>query len=448
MSLDSSDYPNVSVNLSIFDQATGRPVAAPDRKLDTSSFSLNPAGQITGVSESTADVPARYVLDIDTSGSMGEHPERMTRAIALAKAFVGHLGDNDYVKLLTFDKTTSAASPWLKGNDPALVTAIGNVKVPAVHQITNLSDGVKQAAIWANSADGPSVDRREVVIITDADSADNDLPKTTQTLGAALEAQKSPPVFMVGLIPLPVGDSLGSALADVGTQTGGSYQTSDTTKDATTEAATLFAPEWNSTKSTWKVSFTTDPVPGPTQPTETLTVHDTNGDAGTAPPLDYPSTGLFSKTQIDVKRADNSDFGDNPTLTANEKITASVGGYSSWKDGYSLELYVDCGMVNDKVDLTGCSLSAPSPTNGAALEWTIPVTKMAQGHHYAVVRLVASYGGKGYPGPTRTIDFERSGTTWNAAVVVLVGGAAVLLVGAFFITAQRRGGRRTKRAAR
>ena len=148
-SVDSSAYPTVTVNLSIFDKATGRPERAPETALGTGNVSLSPAGQVASVSESTADIPAAYVLDIDTSGSMGEKGSpSMARAKALAQAFVAHLGANDYVRLLTFDVATKASPDWLKGNDPALATNIGKVNWETGK--TNLTDAFQKAVYWAN----------------------------------------------------------------------------------------------------------------------------------------------------------------------------------------------------------------------------------------------------------------------------------------------------------
>jgi hypothetical protein len=265
------------------------------------------------------------------------------------------------------------------------------------------------------------------------------------------------PVFVVGLIPLGVGDPLGSALSDLGTQTGGLYQTSDSTsnkateaEDATAEAATLFVPEWTAIKSTWSVTFSTDPVPDKSQPTETLTVHDTKNETGTTT-LDYPSMGLWSRTTIDVKNDDGSAFQNGATLTADQTVTVGVGGYSGWKGGYHFELYVGCGLVDNdvkrnEVNLTGCTKSKVG-LDKSALPWPMAVSLMPQGTNYAVVRLVTTYGGQDYD-QTSTIYFTRSGTTWNVAVVMLVGGIAVLLVGAFFIASRGRGQKRRKRAAR
>ena len=48
---------------------------------------------------------------------------------------------------------------------------------------------------------------------------------------------------------------------------------------------------------------------------------------------------------------------------------------------------------------------------------------MTQGRHHAYVRLAVTYNGVQYFSPTTTLDFTRSGTTWNIAAVILVGGA-------------------------
>jgi hypothetical protein len=429
-SIDSSAYPSVSVNLSIVDSVTSRPETA----LDTTNVSLSPAGKVTGVSASTADVAAAYILDIDTSGSMYENPARMVRAKALATAFVAHLGANDYVKLLTFDVGTSVITGWLQGNDPALTAKIKN-EVVAKPGVTNLTEGIVQATNLANVNLPAGVQRREIVLITDADSADNDLPTSPADL--KLKLQDSPPFFVVGLLPASkVGSVLSGDLTDVGIDTGGKYQTSDSSKDASTDAATLFQPAWASTKSTWKVAFSADPIPSDKSATEQLTIHGAAGASGSAT-LTYPSTGLFSKSQINVAGLANG-----ASVTRDQTVTISAAGYTAWKGGYQVQLFYDC---DPQPQAAKCIPTKTS--NSATLTWPIPVATMPQGSHHVYVRLAVTYNGVQYFSPTTTLDFTRSGTTWNIAAVILVGGIAVLLIGAFFIASRRRGSRSKQRSA-
>ena len=433
-SIDSSAYPSVSVNLSIVDSVTSRPETA----LDASNVSLSPAGKVTPPSASTADVPAAYILDVDTSGSMGDNPARMVRAKALATAFVAHLGANDYVKLLTFDVGTSEITGWLRGNDPALADSVKNkvvAKPDGKTGVTNLTEGIVQATNLANVNLPAGVQRREVVLITDADSTDNDLPTSPADL--KLKLQNSPPVFVVGLLPASkVGSVLSGDLSDVGIDTGGKYQTSDSTKDAATDAATLFQPAWASTKSTWKVAFSADPIPSDKSATEQLTIHDAAGASGTTT-LTYPSTGLFSKSQLNV-----AGLASGASVTRDQTVTVSASGYTAWKGGYQVQLFFDC---DPQPQASKCSATETADT--APLTWPITVATMTQGRHHAYVRLAVTYNGVQYFSPTTTLDFTRSGTTWNIAAVILVGGIAVLLIGAFFIASRRRGARRNQRRA-
>jgi len=435
-SVDSSAYPTVTANLSIFDKATGRPETA----LDAGNVSLDPSGKIATLSSFTADNPAAYVLDIDTSGSMLDDGS-MGRARALAKAFVGHLGANDYVRLLTFNVATKASPNWVKGNDPSLAAAIDKVTVTKVNgktPQTKLMEGIVQAAYWANTGLPIGVERREIVMITDASPKDNNLPGKPKDLNDALKS--SPPTFVVGLLPsAKVGATLSGELSLVGTDTGGLYKTADST-DAATQAPSLFKEAWDSTKSTWQVTFSTDPAPADSQVNESLTIHDAQGATGTAT-LTYPSAGLFTKTQI------NADLANGATVTRDQTVNVSAGGYTTWTGGYQLELFLDC---DPQPQSAHCSrLESPEVSGGqsGSLAWSLGVASLAQGSHHAYARLAVTANGKQYF-ITKQIDFTRSGTTWNVAAVILTFGIAVPLVAAFFIASRRRGVRRGQRRAR
>lgn len=434
-SVDSSAYPTVTANLSIFDKATGRPETA----LDPGNVSLDPSGKIATFDSFTADNPAAYVLDIDTSGSMLDAGS-MVRAKALAKAFVAHLGDNDYVRLLTFDVTTKASPNWLKGNDPSLARAIDKVditKVKGKTQKTKLMEGIAQAGYWANTGLPKGVERREVVMITDASPEDNDLPGKPKDLNDALKS--SPPTFVVGLLaPAKVGATLSGDLSLVGTDTGGLYKTADSA-DAATQAPTLFKEAWENTKSTWKVTFSTDPVPADSQVNEGLAIHDAQGATGTAT-VSYNSAGLFTKTQI------NADLANGATVTRDQTVNISAGGYTTWTGGYQIELFLDC---DPQPQAAHCSrLESPEVSGGqsGSLAWSLSVASMAQGSHHAYARLAVTYNGKQYF-YTKQRDFTRSGTTWNVAAIILTFGIAVPLVAAFFIASRRRGARPNRRKA-
>lgn len=58
------------------------------------------------------------------------------------------------------------------------------------------------------------------------------------------------------------------------------------------------------------------------------------------------------------------------------------------------------------------------------------------------ILLATRVDGMTYYSSTTTMDFTRSGTTWNLAAVILVGGIGLVETGAFFIASRRRGGRR------
>jgi hypothetical protein len=425
-SVDSSAYPSISAILSIVDAATGRPETA----LDASNVSLSPTAQVTTVKASTGSIPGAYVLAIDTSGSMADTAADgqtyMAHARTLAKAFAAGVGPDDLVKLVTFDETTVEKTSWLKRNDPNLGKAVDAVDYEA--RQTFVSAGLLAATKIANARPA-GFDRRAVVVITDASPADNDTNLSSTTMRQAL----GPSTFVVGLLPpAKVGSTLSQLLSDVATYTGGSYQSADTTKDP----ATLFGPVWAITKSTWNVTFNTDPAPSGKTLDEKLTIHDAQGAAGTTT-VTYQTGGLFGKSQINVAGLANG-----ASVTRDQTVTISTAGYTAWKGGYQVQLFFDC---DPQPQASKCSPILTA--NTATLTWPITVATMTQGKHHAYVRLAVTYNEVQYFSPTTTIDFTRSGTTWNIAAVILIGGIAVLLIGAFFIASRRRGAPRNQRRA-
>jgi len=129
-------------------------------------------------------------------------------------------------------------------------------------------------------------------------------------------------------------------------------------------------------------------------------------------------------------------------VTRDQTVTISTAGYTAWKGGYQVQLFFDC---DPQPQASKCSPILTA--NTATLTWPITVATMTQGKHHAYVRLAVTYNEVQYFSPTTTIDFTRSGTTWNIAAVILIGGVAVLLIGAFFIASRRRGARRNQRSA-
>jgi hypothetical protein len=432
---DTSAYPNVTVNLSVAEKATGRPAVA-------GTVFAQSQVKVSTPSPSTGSIPAAYSILIDTSGSMSDKAADgrtyMQHAVSLATAFVNLLSAEDMVTVVLFD-TTVRETTWYGGRDPKLLTLISQLQ-PTKDGRSYIGLGMERAAALVQVY--PGFNRKAVLVITDADQSWNDPFLKT----GDLTKNTFPPTFIVGLRPAAsVGTDLSASFTTVAAFSGGKYVAAETAPDD----ASLVTPVRSSTQSTWAVTLSPDPAPVGSHD-DVLTVTDAAGQTGTVA-IRYQSAGLFKNSSIDVKNDDGSVFNNGATLTADQAVTISVGGYSAWKGGYHFELYVGCGLVDNdvqrnEVNLTGC----PKPMVGVdktALPWSMPVSLMNQGTNYAVVRLVTSYGNQDYD-VTATIHFVRSGTTWNVAVVILVGGMAILLVGAFFIASRGRGQKRRKRAAR
>jgi hypothetical protein len=418
--VDDSSYPTVTASISIADAVTGRPVTG----LDPSNVAPDPIAKIVSVTATTATLPAAYVLDIDTSGSMGEPASAppLAKAKSLAKSFAAGVGPDDLVKLVTFDETTVVKTGWLKGNDPTLAAAIDAVKSQA--RKTFVSDGLVQAA---KIADGrPSgYDRRAVVVITDASPADKDANLSSATMRQKLGA----PTFVVGLLtPSQVGAELTQLLSDVATYTGGSYQSAGATPDG----PTLFAPAYASTQSAWKVAFATDYAPDGNSHQEVLTITDARQRSGTAT-VTYRSGNLPIISPLSVAGLKAGDV-----VTADSTVTISVGGSKTWKDA-RIDLFVDC-------DPSKCSPTFTSSNN--PLTWRLSVASLTQGSHRIVMRLTTTDDQGLHYSSDQDLSFTRSGTTWNLAAVILIGGIGLLAIAAAFIASRRRGVKRPRGSAR
>jgi Mg-chelatase subunit ChlD len=420
-SVDDSNYPIVSANLSIVDAVTGRPEAA----LDPSNVAPDPIAKITAISSSTASLPAAYVVVLDTSGSMvnpaADGKTYMAHAKGLATTFVAGVGPDDLVKLVTFDEHSVEKTGWLKGNDANLSKAID--AVVSETKRTFVSDGLVQAAKIANGR--PSgYDRRAVVVITDASPADKDANLSSATM----RQQLGPPTFVVGLLPpAQVGPDLTQLLSDVATYTGGSYASADANPDT----ATLFNPVWASAQSTWKVTFSTDLAPDGNSHQEVLNITDAQQRTGTAT-LTYHSGGLSLISPLKVESLASGD-----AVTADRTVTISVGGTKTWKDA-RVDLFVDC-------DPSQCSPTLTSSNN--PLTWRLSVASLTQGSHRIVMRLTTTDDQGAHYTAQQELAFSRSGTTWNLAAVMLIGGLGLLAIGAVFIASRRRGVKASRRSA-
>jgi hypothetical protein len=419
--VDDSNYPIVSVNVSIVDAVTGRPETA----MDPGNVAPDPIAKITAVSPSTASLPAAYVVVLDTSGSMvnpaADGKTYMVHAKSLAKAFVAGVGPDDLVKLVTFNEHSVEKTGWLKGDDTNLAKAIDAVQSETKR--TFVSDGLVQAAKIANGRPS-SYDRRAVVVITDASPADKDANLSSATM----RQQLGPPTFVMGLLPpAQVGPDLAQLLSDVATYTGGSYASADSNADT----APLFSPVWASARSTWKVTFNTDLAPDGNSHQEVLNITDAQQRTGTAT-LSYRSGGLSLISPLSITGLKAGDV-----VTADSTVTISVGGAKTWKDA-RVDLFVDC-------DPSKCSPTLTS--SNSPLSWRISVASLSQGNHRIVMRLTTTDDQGAHYTSQQELAFSRSGTTWNLAAVMLISGIGLLAIGAVFIASRRRGVRKPRRSA-
>jgi hypothetical protein len=404
--VDDSAYPQVSLTLSVTETATGRPEAS----LRAGDIAFDPVvSDVTATSSSSA-LPSAYVLMLDTSGSMENvGPDGKTRRIdteaSLATAFLSGLGANDQVDLVTF-ASTSTDTGWLRPTDPSLAAVIAGIKPNGTTHISAALEAGSQMA----SATPAGIVRRAVVLITDADTADNDAALTPDQMRGKLGA----PSYVVTLAASPPAN-----LDNVVAVTGGALLDAR----SGTDPKSLFSPVLTATHSTWKVGFRTDATPDGKAHQQTLSVNDSSGRAGSVT-FSYVAGGLPSLTNISIEGLHDGD-----TITADRSVKVSVTGSRTWPHT-RLDLYLDC-------DPATCPPTATA-TDGL-LSWQIIAGPMKQGPHTILVRLtVTDAQGNAYGPEDLKLTFNRSGTSWNLAAAFLVGGAALIAIGSVFIASRRR----------
>ena len=412
--VDSSAYPTIGITISLADAVTGRPSVG----LTSGSIAVNdPTGPVTvlDVTPTSISVPSAYVLELDTSGSMlddaGSGQTYMERAKALARAFVAGLQPTDLVRVITFDVSASTKTGWLKKGDPAVSAAIASVG--ARRQPTYVSAALVAAS---SIADGrpKGIDRRAVVLITDADPADKDPNLAAPTMRNKL----GPPTFIVGLRPsADVGTELGNLLSDVATYTGGGYVEAGKTPDP----MTIFQPAWSSTRSGWAIHFRADAAPDTASHPVTLTITDASQRVGQLA-LTYQSGPLLAVSSLAFGGLASGDV-----IDTDRTVTVTTGG-KTWPDA-RIDLFLDCRPSSCQPFLSA---------DNAPLTWRLAAGPLAQGSHVVTARLTVRDAQGHQFVDAIELDFSRSGTTLNLQVVFLIGGIALIAMGGTYTAGRRR----------
>lgn len=426
--IDTANYPELRLEIAVSD-ANGR---APS-ELMPANIAVPNADIVAVTPKTNGDVPAAYLFAIDASASMFNQRADGAAYVDVAASVIRtlvmeQLRPKDFVRIVVLGgPTTDAAgdeSGWVPRAEKENPTTQIVEALTAIDRIAEPRPPLDvQAALVGLAglakARPPDVHRAAIILLTDVDTSS----KITNLATVAMPESLGAPLFIAALREPVAGvdDQLRTLFTDAAVLTGGAFIGPNGNVFAAIE----------SSRRTWEVVVRDPGWPDGLQHDLTLTVS-ASGKQGSVT-HHYRSGDVFDVTPLTVAG-----------IEAGERVAADRDIVFGLPPGHwaatRLELFRNCTPARCKDRL---AVAEDGP-----LRWRLNANDIDQGRHTLVVRLTArDEQGNEFSGHD-TLDFVRSGSTFNLNYVFLLGGIAVVAVVTTAIAARGRSVRRSLHGGR
>ncbi len=184
ISIDSNSFPSVRTFFSVSDPQ-GFPITGLDKNVFTLSEDNKPIKDATLSQINNTEMALAIVLVLDTSGSMAS---TLSTSIAAAKDFIGTLGPNDQVSLITFTGKPTIVQDFT-ADRVALTQALDGLKAGG-------DSALYDTLVEAVGVLKPRTERKVIVLITDGYESGISSFSLEQVIDEA--ARWSTPIYPIG----------------------------------------------------------------------------------------------------------------------------------------------------------------------------------------------------------------------------------------------------------
>ncbi|MGV7975469.1 MAG: VWA domain-containing protein [Anaerolineaceae bacterium] len=184
ISIDSNSFPSVRTFFSVSDPQ-GFPITGLDKNAFTFSEDNKPIKDATLSQINNTEMALAIVLVLDTSGSMAS---TLSTSIAAAKDFIGTLGPNDQVSLITFTRKPTIVQDFT-ADRVALTQALDGLKAGG-------DSALYDTLVEAVGVLKPRTERKVIVLITDGYESGISSFSLDQVIDEA--ARWSTPIYPIG----------------------------------------------------------------------------------------------------------------------------------------------------------------------------------------------------------------------------------------------------------
>lgn len=411
--VDSSGYPTITATVGLVDPVTGRPlteVGESSITVEDDSGSLS----ISSVSvHANSKNPVAYVILVDTGSTMQSHMEQAKGHIT---KLLSSFGPNDIVRFIKFNSGVDiTGTNWVRKDDINLLEQIELLQ-SVEEEVSLVVPAYVRAAEVANSAPAGYV-RRAVIGFVSIEGVRSESNLNIDVIAQRINVTTF--TFAFGVPPVD-SEHLSFFLQDVADYNGGAYwpvAVPGIPSDLVSVIATVM-------RSTWTVEFIADELPDGGQHEFRVGVVDPLQRRGEVEGQ-YVSGKLGSVSPIDVRG-----LAAGEDIETDRYVVASLGGGKTW-DAVSFEIHVDCQPPR-------CDRAVAS--GDGVVQWKLRASDFAPGRHKVLVAVRVS-GAQGEFTDSRSLEFTRSGASWDLAPAVLVLGVALVAAVTTVGLARRRAAR-------